>query len=167
MTGRRRGSVLILGLGNPWWRDDGVGPAAVALLGQRPLPPGVEVLDGGTGGLGLLERIAGREHLLVIDAADFGEAPGTVRRVSLEEARLCRSEAPLSFHQVGLAEVLDLAERLGIAPRNVYLFVVQPARLGPGQGLSAEVQAGLEQLLDFVCQTLEELLPVRAGVEGG
>lgn len=167
MTERRRAPVLVLGLGNPWWRDDGVGPAAVEALGRRALPPEVELLDGGTGGLALLDAVAGREHLIVIDAADFGEAPGTVRCVSRDEAVLRRSEAALSFHQAGLAEVLELAERLGMAPRNVHLFVVQPARLGPGQGLSVEVQVGLEELLDAVCRTLEALLPVRAGVEGG
>ncbi|MGC8874809.1 MAG: hydrogenase maturation protease [Chloroflexia bacterium] len=164
---RERAPVLILGLGNPWWRDDGVGPAAVEALGRHPLPPGVELLDGGTGGLALLDCIAGREHLLVIDAADLEEAPGTVRRILLEEAVLQRNDGTLSFHQAGLAEVLDLARRLDLAPRNVYLFVVQPARLEPGQGLSVEVQAGLAELLDLVCRTLEVLIPARAGSEGG
>lgn len=164
MTDRRRAPVLVLGLGNPYWGDDGVGQAALEALSCRSLPPGVEIRDGGTGGLLLLDVIADREHLLVIDAGDFGEAPGTVRDFSPEEAGLCRADRPLSFHQAGLAEVLEIARKLGMAPRNVHLWVVQPGRLGPGCGLSAPVQAALPGLVDSVCRALGALLPEAARV---
>ncbi|MHC4948648.1 MAG: hydrogenase maturation protease [Planctomycetota bacterium] len=71
--------VLVLGLGNLLLRDDGVGLTLLARLrDEHAALPGVEWLDGGTQGLALLGRLAGRRGLLVLDAVALGDAPGTV-----------------------------------------------------------------------------------------
>jgi hydrogenase maturation protease len=150
LPGDNRRPVLILGLGNPLYGDDGVGPAVVQLLKERELPPEVEVLDGGTAGLGLLDTIAGRRRLLVVDAAEMGRPAGTVLRLSPEEARLVQEQAPLSPHQVGLAEVFDLAARLEMAPAEVLIFAVQPEYLGWRQELSPSVQQSLPGLVSVI-----------------
>lgn len=142
--------MLILGLGNPLYGDDGAGPAVVRALQERALPAEVEVLDGGTAGLGLLEAIAGRRLLVVVDAAEVGRPAGTVVRMSLDEVQLLRAPAPLSPHQVGLAEVLDLAARLEMAPAAVVILAVQPAYLGWKQELSAPVQDSIPALVGAV-----------------
>ena len=143
----RRKPVLILGLGNPLYGDDGVGPAVIQRLQERVLPPDVELLDGGTGGLGLLDVIAGRRLVVVVDAAEMGRPAGTAARVTPEQARLLGDQAPLSPHQVGLAEVLALAERLGMAPAQVIIWALQPAYLGWKHGLSPEVERSLPGLV--------------------
>jgi hydrogenase maturation protease len=151
--GARR-PVLVLGLGNPLYGDDGVGSAVVERLQERELPPEVEVLDGGTAGLGLLDVIAGRQLVVVADAAEIGRPAGTVVRLTLDQATLLTEQAPLSPHQLGLAEVLALAERLEMAPAQVVIWAVQPGYLGWKQGLSREVEASLPGLLAMI---LEEI----------
>ena len=81
-------STLIIGLGNPLRRDDGVGVRVVELLAARDLPAGVEVVDGGTPGLGLVPLLEGRQRVILVDAADLGREPGAFVRFTLDQIRL-------------------------------------------------------------------------------
>ena len=77
--------TLVLGVGNLLMSDDGVGVHAVQRLEKRTLPPGVEVLDGGTCGLDLLQFFEGVERLIVLDAANLGREPGAIVRLEGED----------------------------------------------------------------------------------
>ena len=68
-----RPSSLIIGLGNPLRGDDGVGVRVVQALAERALPAGVEVVDGGTQGLGLVSLLEGQKRVILVDAADVGK----------------------------------------------------------------------------------------------
>ena len=149
--------VLVLGLGNPLRGDDGVGPAVIEALRQVELPPEVELMDGGTAGLGLLTAISGRRHLLVVDAAEMGRPPGTVEVFSPREGALEKSEDSLSPHQLGLAEVLEVAGRLELAPQTVKIFAVQPDRLDWGQELGPAVRNSLSQVVSAIREELNDL----------
>lgn len=151
---KERCPTLILGLGNPLRGDDGIGPAVVEALQKIALPPEVEVVDGGTAGLGLLQTIADRRRLLVVDAADMGLPPGTVRQV---RPAACRpiEHTTLSPHELGFADLLALAERLGMAPEEVQILVVQPRRTGYGQDLSPTVRDRLPQIIETLMAQIE------------
>jgi hydrogenase maturation protease len=122
-------STLIVGLGNPLRGDDGIGMRVVQALGERELPSDVEVMDGGTQGLGLVPLLEGRQRLIVIDAAEVGRAPGQFVCFTPDEARLLGDDPWLSVHAAGLREVLFLAQALGMLPDEVIIFGVQPASL--------------------------------------
>ncbi|MGB9723858.1 MAG: hydrogenase maturation protease [Chloroflexia bacterium] len=154
-----RRPVLILGLGNPLRGDDGFGPAVVEALSRLDLPAGVEVLDGGTAGLGLLPTIAGRERLLVVDVAEMGRPAGSLAHFRWPEVGLAGSASTLSLHQAGLAEVLALAERLGWAPKEVHIFALQPVSLGWQKGLSRPAR---EKVTEAVAAILAEVSRVPA-----
>ena len=96
--------VLVLGMGNILLEDEGLGIRALEQLQQRyEMPPKVELLDGGTTGMGLLDQISRRQHLLVLDAVQTGELPGTL-------VKLMGDEVPVYFgmrispHQLGLSD---------------------------------------------------------------
>ena len=134
-------AVLVLGIGNLIMTDDGIGVRVVQRLAEGyRFPPGVELLDGGTLGLDLLPRLEGVERLLVVDAVETGGPPGTVMR-------LCGEEIPLAFrtklspHQMGLQDLLAVAELQGNLPAEMVLWGVQPASVEPGVELSAAVAA--------------------------
>ena len=86
-------SVLVLGLGNPLRGDDGIGSRVVEELIRRGLPEGVTALDGGTGGLDLLQVLEGWERVVVVDAADVGREPGQFVRFTPDQARLAEAAA--------------------------------------------------------------------------
>lgn len=145
MTPERQSNVLILGIGNLLLSDEGVGVHAVRRLAQRELPPGVEVLDGGTSGADLVDHLDGRNKVVVIDAASGDGPPGTVYRCEARE--LIEQEGSLSLHEFGLADSLHMAERLGCAPQRVIVLGVQPATMEPGLDLSPEVAAVLPGII--------------------
>ena len=155
--------TLVLGLGNPWRGDDGLGPAVIRWLQVRGLPPDVVTVDGGTPGLDLVLTLAGDykgrpyRRALIVDAADLGRAPGEWMRFTPAQARLRADEARLSVHAAGLAEALALGEALGTLPEEVVIFGVQPAWLDWQPGLSAEVEAVVPIVGQAVLQELEAL----------
>jgi hydrogenase maturation protease len=149
--------VLVLGMGNILLEDEGLGIRALELL-QRDyaFPPGVELLDGGTTGMGLLDDIGGRDHVLVLDAVQTGEPPGTL-------VVMRGSEVPVYFgirvtpHQLGLADVLATLELSGEQPGSVTVLGMVPESLELSLELSGLIQSRLEELVRAAVSELASL----------
>jgi len=142
--------VLILGLGNPLQADDGIGCCAAEALEKLALPDNVQVLDGGTPGVGLINLFEGRERVILIDAAEMGRDPGTVVRFRPEDVALTGSVDRFSLHRSGVTDSLSLAWRLGIPLPEIVVFGVQPARVGWSAALSPAGQAAIPRVVDAV-----------------
>ncbi len=141
--------TLILGVGNILLRDEGAGVRAVEALWEERLPVGVEALDGGTLGIDLVDMIAGRRRLIVIDTVRAGERPGTVYRLTVDD--LLHPDVPnLSLHQTGLLEALQMARHLGGAPEEVLIFGIEPQSIHYGLELSEVVEAALPRVVEMV-----------------
>ncbi|TPQ51023.1 HyaD/HybD family hydrogenase maturation endopeptidase, partial [Prosthecomicrobium hirschii] len=106
--------VLVLGIGNILWADEGFGVRTVEAFHRR-FETGAEVtiLDGGTQGLYLVDHVASHDLLLVFDAIDYGLEPGTVHLVRDAEVPRFTGNKKMSLHQTGFQEVLSAADLLG------------------------------------------------------
>jgi len=134
--------VVVLGLGNILLRDEGVGVRVVEALAERyNLPAEVEVVDGGTAGMELLDTLAGCDHLLICDAVKDDAPPGTVIELAGAAVPTFFQTTRFSPHQLGLADVLATLMLTGEAPRSVTLIGVVPLDLELGIDLSPEVAA--------------------------
>lgn len=135
----------MLALGNPLRGDDGAGPEILrGLEGAQRWPAHVRLIDGGTAGLESALLLSDCDRAILIDAGDMRLPPGTWRRFDAREVVLRGGEAaPLTLHEAGLAEALQLGETLGILPAEIVLFVIQPERLGWEPGLSEPVRAAV------------------------
>jgi hydrogenase maturation protease len=111
-------------------------------------------MDGGTHGLGLLPHISGVERLLVIDAVDVGEQPGTVIR--LEGPVLARLPGKPSVHQLGFADMLVALKLIGGAPEEVVVLGVQPLSTDWSAELTPRVQETLGQLIELAIDQLKK-----------
>ena len=147
--------VLILGLGNPLLGDEGIGVRVVEELKGLELPNGVTVVEGGTVGLGLIGLMEGYQRVIIVDAADMGHPPGRVVRFTPLEAQFKTAEAPLSLHQIGLGEVLALAEALEVAPAELVIIGIQPSRIEGGVGLSPEAEGAIPQIIRIILDELD------------
>lgn len=140
--------ILVLGLGNELFTDEGVGVAASRRIAAVGLPD-IEVVDGGTLGLSLLPMVEGRPALLVLDAidSDYGR-PGDVVVFDGDDLR---REARLlySAHQLGVNEVLAAADLVGTTPDRVAAVGMVPASLDTGYGLSPTAEEKLPEMVEM------------------
>jgi hydrogenase maturation protease len=126
--------------------DEGVGVHVARRLEQESLPDHVDVMDGGTGGLHLLEPLQQADTVVLIDATVDGAPPGTVRRL---RPRFSKDyPRTLTAHDIGLKDLLDAMYVLGDSPSVTLLAVSidQPQELGTE--LSPEVAAAVPGLVD-------------------
>jgi len=151
-TGPRGERVVIVGVGNPLARDEGLGPAALARLEAEGVPPGALCFDAGTDFLASMPDWADADRLIVIDAMRAGGAPGTVYRMPLEEveARAKAEGLHLSGHDLGLVGAVRLARVTGQRIPPTVVFGVEPAEVALGEGLSDAVAAALDRLTSAV-----------------
>lgn len=155
--------LLILGIGNLLMGDEGVGVHLAQRLAERPLPEGVDVLDGGTGGFHLTAYFESYPCLIMVDAALDGRPPGSIRRI---EPRFS-SDFPraMSTHDIGLRDLVEGLHILGRLPR-IFLYVVSVAELQNMHiGLSPEIEAVMPELERQVVELAGRL--AGAGREGG
>jgi hydrogenase maturation protease len=152
-------NILVLGIGNVLWADEGFGVRVVeALAGRYRFGPNVRVMDGGTQGIYLVDQVRWADVLVVFDAVDYGLPPGTLKRVEGAEVPHFMGAKKMSLHQTGFQEVLALADLLGDYPEHLLLIGVQPVELDDfGGSLRPEIKAciqpaialALEFLVDF------------------
>lgn len=144
-----KSAVLVLGIGNILMGDEGVGVAAVRELARRPLPEGVDCLDGGTGSFQLLGPLQEADRVILIDATADGRHPGTIERT---QPRFSQDyPRRLTAHDIGLKDLLDAFYLLGRVPA-VTLFTVSidwPQEIGLelSRGVRASVPALVEQVV--------------------
>ena len=132
--------VVVMGLGNLLWADEGFGVrVAERLYAHYHWPDEVEIVDGGTQGLNLLGYVESASHLLILDAIDYGLEPGTLRTYAGERIPAYLSAKKMSLHQNSFSEVLALADIRGHLPAHIALVGLQPAMLDDYGGSLSEL----------------------------
>ena len=138
--------VLVLGIGNVLWADEGFGVRTLEALHQRYVfPPAVSLVDGGTQGLYLLDYVCAAERVIVLDAIDYDLPPGTLRVFRDDEVPVW-ADTKMSLHQATFQELLSLARLRDRFPRSITLIGVQPEVLDDlGGSLSPLVRARVDE----------------------
>jgi hydrogenase maturation protease len=147
--------VLVLGIGNLLWADEGFGVRCVETLHQRyEMPSGVSLVDGGTQGMYLLDHVCDAERVLVLDAIDYKLPPGTLRVFRDAEVPVW-ADTMMSLHQATFQELLSLARLRNRFPEKITLIGVQPEVLHDlGGSLSLCVRARLDEAVELALAEL-------------
>lgn len=150
--------VLILGIGNLLWADEGFGVRCVEHINQRySWPESVTVLDGGTQGLYLVQFVQECDVLVVFDAIDYGLEPGTVKVIRDDDVPKFMGAKKMSLHQTGFQEVLSTAAFTGSYPAELILIGCQPEALEDfGGSLRDVVRAQIEPCVEIAKTYLAE-----------
>jgi len=146
--------IVVIGVGNLLLKDEGVGVHVARELQKKSLPEGVAILDGGLGGIGLLDFFGDASKALLVDAAEMNLDTGAVVRFTPDEVRGNSIRPMFSSHDVGLLDVLELARGLGRCPAEVVIIGIQPGEISWGTDLTPEVQASVPKAVEMV---LEEI----------
>jgi hydrogenase maturation protease len=156
-------SVLVAGVGNAWLRDDGFGGEVARRLAKLELPPGVAVMDAGTGGLDLAyEVMRGYDALVILDVSKQGDEPGTLYVIEPDEASIdggIEDGQVINPHGMDPRTVLRFVKSIGAWPGRVLVIACEPADVEDlGFGLSPQVAEAVDEAVDLVLSSLHELL---------
>lgn len=146
-------SILVFGIGNSLLSDDGIGVHVVEAL-KRDIPLGeqheIAFRDGGTLGLSLLPEVENTRAVIVIDAADIGAAPGTVRTFEGASMDAQLRGKKRTAHEVAIADLMSAARFAGYLPEKRALIAVQPGSTDWGLTPSAPVSDAIPDACDAV-----------------
>jgi len=145
---------LVIGVGNRWRGDDGIGPRTIEALARiDDLDAELLTLDGEPARL--VTAWQGRPRVVVVDAIAAGEPPGTIHVVT-DLHRLPGAATDVSSHGGGIVEAVALGRALGQLPERLLVVGVEPAEIGHGVELSPPVAASLDAVVRLVA---EEVAP--------
>jgi len=154
----KKTQLLILGIGNILWADEGFGVRCVeAMDAAWQFGDDVTVLDGGTQGLYLLHFLEEARYLIVFDAVDYGKTPGEMVIAKDDEVPRFMGAKKMSLHQTGFQEVIACASLSGRLPESMMLIGVQSEQLEDFGGslrdiVKAQIPRALEVALEQVRQ---------------
>ncbi len=149
------GKTLVLGLGNVVMGDEGFGVHVARRLQDIDLPGSVRVEEGGVGGFNLLGSLEGAERLLVVDVMMLDAAPGELRLIKAGPELREPGKQIISFHQVGILEILQMRELLDHEIETAFL-VTRPVKLEWSTELSPPVQQAAERAVRVIPRLCQE-----------
>ena len=141
--------AVVIGLGNLYMRDDGIGIRVARALGEKHLREDISVHEHPEMDLTMIEKLQGASKVIVVDSVRGGKEPGTVSKYTLTRRRDEAAELP-SLHSLKLHDILDLAMSTGTLTCPVVIIGVEPKDDSLGEGLSPEVELALPKVIEAV-----------------
>lgn len=149
--------TVVLGVGNTLLSDEGAGVHAMRYL-QAHSDHGeqIEFLDAGTLSFTLADNIASASNLIIFDAARIDASPGTVRIFEGAEFDTFLKSGRLSVHEVGFADLMDIARLQDCLPANRALIGIQPEVLGWGESTGETVSRAIPRAADCASELISK-----------
>lgn len=147
---------MVMGVGNILLSDEGLGVRFLDELAKNTFPDNVELLEGGTAGLELVHLIQDVDFLIIIDALNANAEPGSLFRFQPGDLQVIPEQYEVSFHQIGIVEVLTMANVLGHAPQTL-IFGIQPKSLEWGLEISPEIEALFPRLSELIIKEIHSI----------
>ena len=149
--------IVVLGIGNILLSDEGVGVRVVEKLeAEYIVPSEVEIIDGGTCGMEMLDQLEDLDGLIVVDCVRHGQPPATPVLLKGDQVPVF-FKTKLSPHQISLSDVLASLELTDTAPKTTVIIGIQPASMSLGMELTPEVAARVPELLATTIAELKAL----------
>ncbi|MDI6785725.1 MAG: HyaD/HybD family hydrogenase maturation endopeptidase [bacterium] len=141
--------IVIVGIGNILLTDEGIGVHVISELKKEEIPSYIEIIDAGTATIDLIDSICDVDKLILIDAVKGGGKAGSIYKFDPSDIEF-EKEVVSSLHQVGLIEVLNIAQKLGRRPKDVVVIGVEPKEIRWGLELSKEIKEKIPEIIKLV-----------------
>ncbi|MFB0563347.1 MAG: hydrogenase maturation protease [Candidatus Lokiarchaeia archaeon] len=142
--------TVIIGVGNLLMGDEGLGVHVVEELNERELPPDVKVIDGGTGGIALLNLMEGADKVILIDAVLGGGQPGEIYVMGIDKL-MTGVVRFFSLHEMDLLSTLKIGKELDKLPPELVLVGVEPNNYQEySMDLTPEVKAVIPKVIEVI-----------------
>lgn len=149
-------SAILIGVGNEFRSDDGVGILAARRIREKNFP-GIVIVESDGEAASLLDAWAGMKTVVIIDAVSSGAPPGTIHRIDARRQSVSQEFFPCSTHSLGLAHAVELARSLGKLPINIIIYGIEGEQFAAGSTLSPKVQEALNEVVQLVTGELFSL----------
>lgn len=154
------GKIVVIGIGNPYMRDDGIGIQVASELQRMELGPRVLVYAYHSMDLTLLSFFQRASRIIIVDALKSGFQPGHVSKYEISENKRPLHELP-NLHELQLFDIVDLARETGMLPppsssSNLVVVGIEPFDCRQGEGLTSKVSEALPTAISTVLQLLNE-----------
>ncbi len=146
--------VKLIGVGNRFRRDDGVGWQIVQALRQTHLPE-TEALEASGEGASLIEFMQGGDTVLLFDAVVSGATPGAIFRFEAHNERIPTRFFNYSTHAFSVAEAIEMARALGKLPARLLVYGIEGDDFDGGVSLTPAVQAAIPRVIELVMLDLK------------
>ena len=151
-------SILIIGIGNPYRGDDGVGHRIAQDI-KKKSPDHVNVIEQSGDGISLMDSWKDSDAVILIDAVHSGAQPGTIHRFDVHTQTIPTKFFHYSTHAFGVAEAIELARALKQLPKNLIVYGIEGKCFDAGIGLSLEVEKAVEKVMLRVKQEIHNCSP--------
>ncbi len=141
--------ILLIGVGNPYRRDDAVGLLAAREMSRRTTDE-MHVVECSGEGTAMMSLLEGRLAAVVVDAVNSGQPAGTIHRLDASDQSIPSDFFNYSTHAFSVAEAIEMMRVLGSLPPHVILIGVEGADFSAGEGLSDVVQDQFDALVEAV-----------------
>ena len=152
-----KAKILVAAIGNQDRGDDGAGPLVAAKLSGR-LPAEARLVVRSGDMMSLIEDWAGFDTVIFVDAAAARGEPGRIHRIDLAEENLPPDLSLPSSHAFGVAETIELARVLEIAPKEIIVYAIEGASFEPGAPFTPAVLASAAEVAERIASEVCFLL---------
>lgn len=149
--------ILVAGIGNRLMSDDGIGSVVAEELSKQIKLENVDIIDYGISAIALLHDLANYEHVIIIDAIQRGDTPGSMYHIRLTAEDIIAIDSEnvtdffhLSFHEVDIERILAFAKAIGNLPLTIEIIGIEPKIIDPGLNLSTEVRQKIPTIKKLV-----------------
>lgn len=149
--------IIVVGLGNEFRNDDGVGLAVLRLIESRNIP-GVRIIELRDDLTKLLDHLEDVTSAYIVDAVQSGSPPGTIHRIEATDQSFSPANLPRSTHGLSLRNLLELARLQGDMPKKLVIYGVEGERFGYGNAMTHAVSEAIAQVVESLCAELESNL---------
>jgi hydrogenase maturation protease len=154
-TLRRSPRITVLGIGNLLLKDEGIGVHLVQKLAGITDDANIKIIDAGTSP-DFLSLVDGNiDKLIVVDAVQAGNEPGTIYRITPDDLGL-DSTLPVSLHEIGVLDSLKFMALFDRLPESTVIIGIEPKTIDFGLDLSPEVEAKIPEIINLVLTEIEE-----------
>jgi hydrogenase maturation protease len=146
--------ILLIGIGNEYRSDDGVGLLVVRGIRNKPLLD-VTIKEESGEGAALIDAWQGFQNVIIVDAVSSGANPGNIYRIKAEREHMPAKFFHYSTHAFSLAEAVELARVTGRLPVNLLVYGIEGKTFSAGTRISPVVQRAAKKVMEQILEDVQ------------
>jgi len=147
--------ILIAGIGNLLFTDEGIGVHIIRELSKRDLPEEIELAEIGTATFELVRFMEGKDKIVIVDAIISDQSPGTIYKLTPDDLQSGKGKLLTSLHQFGVVEALESGAQMGNKPEVIIFGIVPKDYQSPNTELSPELRGSIQKIVEAILKEIK------------